>query len=949
MSGGRGEVPGVQLVGRSPEIAGLEGKLAEAAAGRGATVVLAGPAGIGKTSLAAAATDLARERGMAAHNARGHVGEGELAFGVVRQLFERSVHAAETGDLLTGSARLALPALQPGAATNGAAADPHALQHGLFWLCSNLSERDPLLLVADDVQWADPASVRFLAYLTNRVHDLPILLVLGLRTGEELDSELFDPLLAAAEVVDIDPLGQTETATLVRAACGDTAAGAFCDACHAASGGNPFLLRELLRTVTDASIPPTSASVARVEEITPAAVLRAVGARLSRLPPDAAALARGLAVVGPASTLHRVALVAGLDQGAAAEAADALAAAGIITSGSTLDFVHPLIRAAVYDQLGPGELVTAHTIAADAYTASDGVGEHAAMHLLHVPPAGDVERVRILLSAAAAAIGRGVPEAAARYLLRALDEPPPNNERGSVLFQLGRAEAMLAARESLDHLSEALELTTELEGKVAVLRETAYVMVANFGLVSEAYETMGTALELAGDDAELRMRLYAEQMTWGVMHDAQPIGEHLPGLEEATAGLTGESTGERALLAVLAWTRMSCGLPVAAVREPAAAALADGRLAAALGSSSITVSIGAMALAFTLSREELDPIQALHLHQARVEGSSHGIGVQTYHSGVADLLSGRLLDAEALFREGLDATLQVNSSGVMWLLAGYIDALRERGEVDAAWRELESLGFAGDLPEMSLVALLRLSRGRLRAVRGDLDGGLDDVMAAGAAYRRWGVTSPAHCPWRSAAAEIHLAKGDEAAAATLLEHDLAVARPAGLDHLIGRALRLQARCEDGPEAIARLREAIDVLEPGDARLEHAHALIDLGAAVRNANGDSHARGNAMPLLRQGVDEAQRCGAVPLVRHGLTELRAAGSRQKQPALSGPDSLTAAERRVARLAIEGLRNREIAEALFITLKTVEKHLGNCYAKLEIRSRSELGRALADPSPR
>jgi len=139
----------------------------------------------------------------------------------------------------------------------------------------------------------------------------------------------------------------------------------------------------------------------------------------------------------------------------------------------------------------------------------------------------------------------------------------------------------------------------------------------------------------------------------------------------------------------------------------------------------------------------------------------------------------------------------------------------------------------------------------------------------------------------------------------------------------------------GDEAITLLREAEAALGESPARLEHARALVDLGTALRRANRRTEAR---EPLSR-GPDIADRCGATVLSRRAEDELAATGARPRRARLSGVDALTASERRVAEMAARGLGNTEIAQRLFVTRKTIEKHLGNVYTKLGIKSRNEL----------
>ena len=136
-----------------------------------------------------------------------------------------------------------------------------------------------------------------------------------------------------------------------------------------------------------------------------------------------------------------------------------------------------------------------------------------------------------------------------------------------------------------------------------------------------------------------------------------------------------------------------------------------------------------------------------------------------------------------------------------------------------------------------------------------------------------------------------------------------------------------------------LREAVRVLERSQARLEHSRGLIELGGALRRANRRSEAR----EQLSGGLELAQRCGARALAERAGEELEATGERSRRFVRSGIDALTPSERRIAQRAAEGHSNREIAQALFVTQKTVEMHLSNAYRKLGVRSRGELPRRL------
>jgi DNA-binding NarL/FixJ family response regulator len=167
-----------------------------------------------------------------------------------------------------------------------------------------------------------------------------------------------------------------------------------------------------------------------------------------------------------------------------------------------------------------------------------------------------------------------------------------------------------------------------------------------------------------------------------------------------------------------------------------------------------------------------------------------------------------------------------------------------------------------------------------------------------------------------------------------------LARSWGSPRTLGRALRIQGLIEGGDEGIDAIREAVAVLEPSPARLEHAYALANLGGALRRGNQ----RAKAREYLRESLELAQRLGANLLSEEAHEELIASGARPRRLVRSGADALTPSERRIAGLAAEGLSNREIAQSLFVTLRTVEMHLSNAFRKLDISSRTQLPAALA-----
>src|SRR3954471_3569923 len=208
-----GRLGRLELVERDRDLARVRDLLAAAATGQGATALVEGPPGIGKTALLAAIGDVATTTGMRVVTAIGGELEQDMPFAIVRQLFESSSRGAP--DLLTGAAGLAAPVFRPSTQdTEPALGD---VVHGLYWLCANLAEDRPLLLVVDDVHWADDPSLRFLSHLSRRIADLPVLLLIAGRPGPMLD-RLVDGVLGGArpEEIRLAPLSDDGVGVLVR-------------------------------------------------------------------------------------------------------------------------------------------------------------------------------------------------------------------------------------------------------------------------------------------------------------------------------------------------------------------------------------------------------------------------------------------------------------------------------------------------------------------------------------------------------------------------------------------------------------------------------------------------------------------------------------------------------------------------------------------------------------
>jgi DNA-binding CsgD family transcriptional regulator len=212
--------------------------------------------------------------------------------------------------------------------------------------------------------------------------------------------------------------------------------------------------------------------------------------------------------------------------------------------------------------------------------------------------------------------------------------------------------------------------------------------------------------------------------------------------------------------------------------------------------------------------------------------------------------------------------------------------------------------------------------------------------AVGSSHERGRSRPPSFLPWRSEAALAELTLGDRNAR-RLANDELELARAFGTPRALASRGELQVSWREAGAGRFCSRRAVDAFHDAGARLERARALADLGAMLRRRNRRTDAR----ELLREAFDIAHRAGAAPLAAHAETELRATGGRPRRVVLTGLDSLTASERRIAELASQDLTNREIAQMLFITARTVEGHLTSVFRKLQLDSRNGLSAVLGN----
>ena len=923
---------------REAELARIDRLLDQASNGVGAVVVVEGAAGIGKSEFLAALRARAHARGFGVLSARGSDFEAEVAFGVARQLFEpmlRAASAAERRRLLGGVAHVGARAL--GVEAGEPPADRFAAIHGLFWLCANQADRNPVVVAVDDAQWVDDPSLAWLGYVARRAADLPLLLVLSLRWGDPYAERAELEQLAGAtrvQQIPLGPLSASGVGAIVRAQLDEDADELFCAACWELSGGNPLLLRELLAAARGEGLPARVASVSALRLIAPAAVGPSVLARLGRMGTDAVALARSVAVLGAGSEVAVAAHLAELDPMVAELIADRLAAAQILAPVRPLEFFHPSIGAAVLEDIAPGARRVAHRRAA-ALVDREGEGEgslaRVAAHLLACGPTGDGWVVERLRDAAREALERGAPEIAASDLRRALLEPPAAAGRPTLLFLLGTAEWRAGQPDAIAHLEQALAAAGDDPGRLigaSSLLALAYSMTDR---AERAVEVLERALASVGDASPtVALKLEAAIAGAGMVNE-RTAPAALRRAEALRGRLNTLQDPPVQLLVMLAHHAARAN------RAAEARDLAERALACEPYPPPLEI---CMTLIVTLTHiEYYDALQGLCddlLAAARRRGAMQEmVGISVFRAS-ASCDCGTLADAEADARWALERAEGVRR---IHAVSEVIRVLVERDELEAATDVLAQFADPRASHSVAVVRFL-IARGRLRAAAGHMQEALDDFLECGQRCAQLGLVMLSALPWRAEAALTHAALNASEEARRLAGEQLELARAFGCPRTLGISLRACGLVEGGDAGLELLGEAVQTLRRAQSPLELARALSDYGAALRRAGHRVQAR----VALQGALDLAYHCGARRIANQARAELIAAGAKPRRDAITGRDALTASELRVARLAADGLTNREIAQALFITTKTAKAHLSRVYRKLEISRRGQLTDALS-----
>ncbi|WP_019634204.1 helix-turn-helix transcriptional regulator [Actinomadura atramentaria] len=958
-----GELPGhLPLVGREDALRDLRAALDAAAGGASRFVALAGEPGAGKTRLLGELAELGAARGMPVLSGRSAEFEQEMPFGAVVDALDDHLeeHAPSLSPAATGLLAGVFPALAAG--PGGAPGEPAApatpvgryhLHRAVRHLLEQLAAGPGLVLILDDVHWADDATVELLDHLVRHPPRARVLVALAYRPAQA--SPRLAGLVQATvggpvgHPISVGPLSQDEVVRLLGAWVPEPR----CAELYRLSGGNPFYLEALARSREPLAVESREGDL-------PPAVDAALRLELSGLPPDALLVAQGAAVAADEFSAQLAAAAADVPEDAALAALDELAARDLVRAGAGgFRFRHPLVRHAVYASAAAGWRLGAHRRIA-AHLAA--VGAPAAQRARHVERAGrigDADAVATLVAASRAFTAQA-PATAARWLtaaLRLMPEDPAADVPGlpsrlDLLLELATVESvagqLTAGRETARTLLRLLP--PDAHDQRARAARFCALMERLLGRPHEARALLLDELRRLPDPRSpvavpLRLRLVAESLFRGDFKAGLAV---LDAMAETSAD--GWSPGTKLAISVLrpmaSHIAGRTAEAVAAVEEVDAlvAEAPDDRLAEWLDSIAWLCWAEQMMGRFETARRHFERAVAV----ARSTGQTYILS--SLLSGLAQTYTvlGLLPDAIGAAEEAaenarlLGAAQQLTMALVQQsLTAGLSGSPRHALELA---EEAEAISArSGEWQGASA----RHARARALLELGRTDEGTRAALEACGGFRPPALLDPSTmlgCCEMLAGVAAQRERADEAAewaeraeqsAHPDLPHHQAMLALARAHGLLGR---------DPAGSADRARRAAELFAACGARLDAARARLAAGTAAARAGDAAAARAE----LRTAAAEFAACAVPALAERAERALRGLDGRESggtRRGGRGPHGLSPRESEVAALVADGHTNQQVAEKLFISVRTVETHLSNIFGKLGVTSRVTLVRALTE----
>ena len=876
-------------------------------------MAIEGPAGIGKTRLLAHARQQAASAGWRVFDTRCTPLSTSIAYGLPRDWFGTLAHRGAGSHPFDGPGQVLADLV------DGRTPGIGDLVYGVRWVLEDLSTARPVLLIADDLQWADEASLQTLDLLVNALRHLPCLIVYGVRTGERVSApEALGRVLAASRVLTPLPLSKEAVAEQVRAVR-PRSSEAEIDDVHRTSGGVPFYVTELLSS----------------DSRTPEAVVGSVAGRLSRLPGTAGDTARAVCVLGPEASVGTVAELTHLSLDVVADDISALVGAQILSlDHGSLTARHPLVADVILAGSSTHEVADLHARAARILAGRGASRAVIAAHLLQTLPGENPDTRARLREQGEAAMRTGALDVAVRYFERALAEGAVGPSEVGLLSSLARALAGLREIDAaLGHWDRAIELTETDDARARLRAESGDALVTA-GRHGDAQAAFGTMLDHQ-DPVAGRQRLMTRMVLAGLMNGISLDYLRAQLADSLTVGDGLDDQDDRLGLAAAAVLLSFECRDGARARELAIRSVGTGELLEEEPSEGSALYFASGVLTWVSAYAEAEALLTSAIEDAQARTSAMAFGNASACRGTLRMRMGMVTEAI----QDLEAALAQRAQGWNAYLAPVLAALVEgriaRGELDLAAshrEELEELahvpGVTGAFATYALADLAAAHADNERAAQLYADVGTLVVDR---------MDNPAILAWRSGESLARIRLGQHREAILLARENAVRARAFAAPYALAQALRTLAAVDPTADRIAVLREALTLLRGIQAPRLEAQIATDLAGMLLLSHGMTDT-GEVVGLLRRAESYAAFQELRPLGERVHRLLERIGEPVKRSTVDALNTLTVSERRVADLAASGMSNRQI-----------EWHLSNVYRKLGIRSRTRLPALLTVPAPR
>ncbi len=966
MTGDRGDP---QFVGREGELALAEAALERLSSGEPALIAVGGEAGIGKTRLLDELARSADQRGLLVLRGRASQFQAAQPFAALVDALDDYLqslpqrHLDELGDEQLTELAQVLPSLdsRQGGSPTGLQDERFRAHLAVRSLLELLAGPQPVVLALDDLHWADQATVELLSNLARRPPRGPVALLLTHRARQlpaMLEGTLAEADRELLHRIELDPLDDQAA----RALLGPEPDPERVPELIRLSGGNPFYLEELVRAgdskagEPDRTSPDDADPPFRVE--VPASIAAALERELDGIPASSRQVARGAAIAGETFTPELAAEAAELDQEQVLAAIDELLDRDLLRPTEAprrFRFRHPIVHGAVYGSCPPGSRLAAHGRVASALEASGASPLERAPHVEASAAAGDTAAIALLTEAGNAASLRA-PAAAAHWFgaaLGLLGDEDAEQRLGLMVLRaqaLGYAGRLEQGRATLDQILVLLD--SEDHAVRARVAAAAARVDQLLGRHAEALELLASTLaglpDQSGPEAtELKVQLAGACFFNG---DFEGLREWVgQALAEATA--RGDTATRAAATGSLgAAEYMTGNLDAARARLDEAEGLLSGLDDQDVAGRLHSLVWQGMTEIYLERFDRAEAIFKRGISVARSTGHGHVNLLNRLGQGLVLLWRGRIAEAaELLDTVAEGAMLTGNDQFLAWALWARCRAAILAGDIPEAVRLGErSVASAGPTPDpVSAIAGCYLAEARLEA--GEVPTACRDALLSGVGGEQFPLVERGFLPHvMELLVRIELAGDDPEAADRWAERASEAAAGLGLPGRSADAARARAAVAlargSEREAAEAAAEAAALAAAAGLPLEEARARVLAGKAL--ASSDREAAVEELSLARNTLE---RLGASRYRDQAARELRALGERVARPKRSraaigsGVASLSGREEEVANLVAEGHTNKRIAAELFLSEKTVEKHIARIFGKLGVSARAQVAAAV------